>query len=326
MSNETGDWEIYIADVDGSNPQNVSNNEGFDAFPNWSPQAQRLTWISDRYGDGMEVLIADIEGNKLANVSNQVETDDFSQLWSPNGQFLAYVSTRFGDGEVFVSLLDGTTYNLSDSEANDLLFDWSPACAELIAGDDWGSCRLLIGSDRIRDREGGATQLTLFSVSADGQNFDLVLDVDLKVSEAAFSPDGTTIAYLKEDTRNETVDLYLLDLATQEETRLTEDEIIKQNIAWSPTGELIGYVGQLDGDPNDIYTVSVPDGDVTRLTEPNVRDALNSDFAWSPDGTQMLFSSLRDGNPDIFVMDTDGDNATNLTKSDAAELEGFWIE
>ena len=36
--------------------------------------------------------------------------------------------------------------------------------------------------------------------------------------------------------------------------------------------------------------------------------------AWSPDGRQIAFSSNRDGNFDIYVMDSDGKNVRNLTK------------
>jgi len=326
MSTETGDWEIFVADTDGDNRHNVSNNPGFDAFPEWSPYSQRLTWISDRFGEGVEVLVADSEGNKLSNISNQVNTDDFSPKWSPNGQFIAYVSTRFGDAEVFLSLLDGTTFNLSDNEADDLFFDWSPACAELSDADDWASCRILMGSNRNHSAGSVGDEFALYSISADGVQFEFVLDNELTVSEAVFSPDGQTVAYLKLDKTAETSDIYLLNLATQTETRLTEDEVSKSNIAWSPQGDLIAYVGEFNDEPNDIYTVTVADGEVTQLTETSTPDALNADYAWSPDGEQILFSSARDGNPEIYVMDADGGNPTNLTNTDeAAELEPIWI-
>lgn len=336
MANAQGErnWEIFVADADGGNAENISNNPGFDGFATWSPHSERLTWITDRFGEGAEVVIAESDGNRFANVSNQVNTDDFSPVWSPNGQFLAYGSNRFGDGEVFVSLPDGTAYNISDSESDDLFFDWSPSCATIQASDDWSSCQILFGSNRNQGANSFGDALTLYSVNADGSNFNFVRDVDLQASEAAYSPDGSKIAFLRSDRATETIDLYLYDLESQEETRLTNDEIIKNSFAWSPNGDLIAFVALIPNesdptqqDPNDIYTVSVPDGTVTLLTEPDSRDALNADFAWSPNGQQILFSTVRDGNPEIYVMDADGSNPTNLTNTpNLVELEPFWIE
>ncbi len=327
QSSEGIAWEIFVAEADGSDPQNVSNNPAFDGFAAWSPYSERLAWITDRFGEGVDVVVADSDGNKLANVTNQPNSDDFGFAWSPNGQLIAYVSTRFRDGEVFASEPDGTTFNLSNSEANDILFDWSPTCRELDAGDSWSDCRLLIGSDRGHERRLAEGDLTLYTVSADGQEFDFVLDLDLKVLEAVFSPDGQQVAYLKEDRDTESTDIYLLDLSSKEETRLTADnEGVKQSIAWSPAGGVIGYVSEVDGD-GDIYVVSVPEGEITNLTDNDAPDALNVDFAWSPDGGQILFSTNRDGNPEIYVMDADGGNPTNLTDTpDVAEIEAFWIQ
>ncbi|MEM7031389.1 MAG: hypothetical protein AAF629_17640 [Chloroflexota bacterium] len=322
-------WDIYVADADGDNATNISDDPGFDGFPSWSAEANRLTWVTGRFGEGAEVVVADIEGNKLSNISNEVNTDDVLPVWSPNGQFLSYISNRFRDGEVMVSSTDGSTYNLSDSESEDVFFDWSPACAEVQDGDTWDDCLVLFGSSRNPDSGGLPGEFTPFLISADGGNFTFAKDSDLKVLEAIFSPDGTQIAYLKQDRQTKVIDIFTLDLDTQEETQLTDDDTGKANIAWSPKGDLIGYVGLVgeDLDPNDIYTVTVSDGEVTRLTSVVDRDALNGDFAWSPDGSQILFSTLRDGNPEIYVMDADGDNPTNLTNTpQGVEIEGFWID
>jgi len=46
----------------------------------------------------------------------------------------------------------------------------------------------------------------------------------------------------------------------------------------------------------------------------------NRDPAWSPDGTQIAFVSDRKGNPDIFVMNSDGSQVKQLTSNPFAEL------
>ena len=46
--------------------------------------------------------------------------------------------------------------------------------------------------------------------------------------------------------------------------------------------------------------------------------------SWSPDGTKIGFSSNRDGNLEIHVMNTDGSNRTRLTDNTANDAVPDW--
>ena len=46
--------------------------------------------------------------------------------------------------------------------------------------------------------------------------------------------------------------------------------------------------------------------------------------AWSPDGTKIAFTSDRDGNSEIYVMDANGANQINITNNSAADLKPDW--
>ena len=46
---------------------------------------------------------------------------------------------------------------------------------------------------------------------------------------------------------------------------------------------------------------------------------------WSPDGTKIAFSSKRDGNWEIYVMDTNGQNQVNLTNNPAKDITATWL-
>ena len=62
----------------------------------------------------------------------------------------------------------------------------------------------------------------------------------------------------------------------------------------------------------DIYLLS-PDGQtLTNLTESQARDYHPS---WSPDGRQLVFTSDRDGNNELYIMNANGDELRNLTNS-----------
>lgn len=46
--------------------------------------------------------------------------------------------------------------------------------------------------------------------------------------------------------------------------------------------------------------------------------------AWSPDGTQIVFTSYRDGAAEIYVMDVDGSNQVNLTNNPKNDSQPAW--
>ena len=61
----------------------------------------------------------------------------------------------------------------------------------------------------------------------------------------------------------------------------------------------------------------------TNGSEP-IRLAEGGTPAWSPDGTTIAFWSNREGQPDIYVMDADGMNPTNLTRDPHDEDRPSW--
>jgi Tol biopolymer transport system component len=72
----------------------------------------------------------------------------------------------------------------------------------------------------------------------------------------------------------------------------------------------IAFTSERDGN-REIYLIQ-PDGtELTRLTsDPSV----DSDPAWSPDGTKIAFRSRRGGSSDIFIMGADGSTPINIIK------------
>jgi len=46
--------------------------------------------------------------------------------------------------------------------------------------------------------------------------------------------------------------------------------------------------------------------------------------SWSPDGTQIAFSTTRDGNSEIYVMNADGTDPQRLTSNTAPDWDPAW--
>ena len=76
-------------------------------------------------------------------------------------------------------------------------------------------------------------------------------------------------------------------------------------LRWSPDGSALAFVGP----GSDIYTVSA-NGDHLR---PLTSGAEALDLRWSHDGTRLLFTSRREDNSDIYLMEADGSGQMRLT-------------
>ncbi|MBU0492211.1 MAG: DPP IV N-terminal domain-containing protein, partial [Chloroflexi bacterium] len=67
--------------------------------------------------------------------------------------------------------------------------------------------------------------------------------------------------------------------------------------------------------------MDVNGGNVRRLTDDPAQDQAP---AWSPDGTRMAFTSDRDGNWEIYTMNTDGSQLQRLTNNEAEDIDPTW--
>ncbi len=77
-----------------------------------------------------------------------------------------------------------------------------------------------------------------------------------------------------------------------------------------------------DFDPHmDIYTVKADGTDLQRLTDTPGYDA---EASYSHDGKQIVFTSMRDGDPDIYIMNADASNVRQLTNVDGYDGGPFF--
>jgi len=86
-------------------------------------------------------------------------------------------------------------------------------------------------------------------------------------------------------------------------------------------GEMLFSTTRDGGNPQ-IYSATGSQGQtLTRLTYSAGTDAY---AAWSPDGRQIAFTSNRNGNNEIYVMDANGSNVVNLTNNPASDQHPSW--
>lgn len=107
--------------------------------------------------------------------------------------------------------------------------------------------------------------------------------------------------------------LWILDLETGSEKRLTDPNNNAEGDSFSPDGEWIVFHTVVAGDTQaDIYKIKRDGANLTRLTKTN--DATESDSAWSSDGQKIAFVSYsaqiqRFG---LKILDINGDNVRTV--------------
>jgi len=92
QSNRTGDPEIFIMNVDGSNLQQLTHAAGFDGGPVWSPDGKKIVFPSERDGDP-EIYIMDADGANQKRLTN-IPGDDSHPHWYPDGSRIIFNSAR----------------------------------------------------------------------------------------------------------------------------------------------------------------------------------------------------------------------------------------
>lgn len=163
---------------------------------------------------------------------------------------------------------------------------------------------LHLASTVIRD---GRSQVMISDV--DGSNPRPLVVGGGSSSQPSWSPDGRTLAIVREEGERQRI--LLMDVSGGTPRPLAQADAESQREPdWSPDGTQIAFTRGA-GNGAEIAIATVTTGAVTRLTDNSVEDRAP---AWSTTGQRIAFVSRRpDGKENLWLMDPDGKNMTDLT-------------
>ena len=198
---------------------------------------------------------------------------------------------------------------------------WSPAGSR-VAVSKWGPATGDLGPMPGQD---------IWLMDPNGDNLtNLTNSPESSEYDPQWSPDGSKIAFWlspQQSNSNGSLDIWTISVDGTDQVPLTMTPDRNERApVWSPDGSQLAFAsGPLEGGPPGSDRIEVIDADGTERTV--LADLSATDLQWSPDGSRLAFCQMMgwveseygeaDQVPtyDIWVIDGDGNNLINLTKT-----------
>jgi len=121
-SSVSGNWDIYLVDMDGNNLVNITNKTQNEYDPDVSPDGSTIVYV-----EGMNLYTMNIDGSNRRQISDT--HNDFAPAWSPDGSKIALISSQTGQQNLDICIVDTNGTNrrwVAVSPYLDEFPSWSP--------------------------------------------------------------------------------------------------------------------------------------------------------------------------------------------------------
>lgn len=317
------DAPTYVVPMDGAEPDAATDG----ATDPCVAAGGQIVFTTNRDGDN-EIARMFADGSGFAMLTSNAWDDSFPTL-SHDGRFVAWYSSPAGMGQLNVASADGSDpHAITGVVAFNDFSTWSPvmdrlavaASGDIYAVDASGAGLGNLTSSPELDTDPSwapdgsklvfHSENGLFTVNSDGTGQAQIRDGG---GSPKWSPTGTYIAFAAID-----------GLARMSPSGQSEALIFPGSTSgfdWAPDGSALVVGHRTAISSGDIHVVSHVAGKASvQLT------TTGKEFEprWSPDGSRIVFSSNRDGNFEIHVMNADGSSQVNLTMDAGGDGQPDW--
>lgn len=191
-SNRDGGYHLYVQ-TGGAAPQEITNGDGFDFQPNWSPSGNDLVFIhvDPSFSNG-DVYVVHANGTGLHRLTDTPGRFETEPVWSPDGTKVAfhgcsaaggcvnYELNADGTGETVVTRTFSTPF-VDDFSSTPLDDFWS---MQIVGGGTSvqqtnGRLEISLAANATPDPASGFANPGLYSVCNVRGDFDIQVDYDL---------------------------------------------------------------------------------------------------------------------------------------------------
>jgi Tol biopolymer transport system component len=282
----TGPGEIFSINTDGTNLINITNNGSDDNHPSFSPDGTRIAFSSDRDYVNGEIYTIGSDGQNLTRLTT---LGGNNPVFSHDGTKIAFISYRDSQSELYIMDANGNNQtrltNNNDQERN-IVF--SPDDSKIVF------------------TSVGNGQSETFIINANGTNLINLTNGNYgQTDNPQFSPGGQRIVF-----DHHTDDATNITIMNTDGTSAVNLTTHGSEGRFSPDETKIIFSSD---DTGGISAINTNGTNLTPITNPSVISAGDYEPIYSPNGEKIIFSSLRDGDYELYVMNTDGTNQTRLT-------------
>jgi dipeptidyl aminopeptidase/acylaminoacyl peptidase len=279
--------QVWTVPLEGGAPRQITHSGDNNARPRWSPDGQRIAYISDR-GGSAQIWLMDPDGGN-ANEITSLATEADGEMFSPDGKYLVFSSSVYpecgADDACNKKNLDSDSANPVKARVyTELLYRHWKA---------WASRRrshLLmapVAGGALRDLTPGDREVPPFSLGGPD-------DYDI-------SPDGAELCYAVNldpvPAVSTNTDLYALPLGggaePQQPVKITNGLGADATPRYSPDGKYLAWRAQAragyEADRWQLMLLDRSTGKVANLTE-SIDRWVNS-FVWAPDSNSLFFTT-----------------------------------
>jgi Tol biopolymer transport system component len=143
-SDRDGNDEIYTIGIDGRGLRRLTNSQGSDLDPSFSPDGSMIVFDSDRQGP-VAIFVMAADGSDPENVSKPTQPGDIFPAWSPDGSRIVFACGPDFDG-LDLCLLDAVGGGRDVLTETPTTREWEPSWSP-------DGTRIAFSSDRSGDDE-----------------------------------------------------------------------------------------------------------------------------------------------------------------------------
>ncbi len=251
--NDGDNDELCLMGANGAGSRRITENDGPDRAPTWSPDGARLVFNSRRapHADRPQIYVYDVATSGVTRVSDG-PLEDQRASWTPNGAEVVFQRGNFTIGyELFRQhIANGALVQLTDNAGKiNAAGSYSP-----------DGTRLVLQSNR--DVAGLFPFSTYLIDVATSAVTRLAAGVTDSHDGPRWSPDGQRIVLAAGG------DLYIVTVATGAVTQVTSDGFSDSSPDWSPDGKMLVFQSDRMGeDKTSIHVIELETGAIGTLGE-----------------------------------------------------------